>query len=159
MLRESALLLYQGDRGVTGWQSIPAAVQAPPLAAFRWPGNLCQLHNVLATSVALLAGGEVQIDFQHLPEDLADDLRAARASRPAEALADAEDDLRLQEAHTVSRVVEVCRGNLSEAARRLGISRNTLYRKLGREPVAAGTGPSVQPARMARPATDWQVAP
>jgi transcriptional regulator with PAS, ATPase and Fis domain len=120
-----------------------ASPLAVALAAFRWPGNLRQLHNALATSAALLADGEVQIDFQHLPEDLADDLRAARASRPAEAVADAEADLRLQEAHTVSRVVEVCRGNLSEAARRLGISRNTLYRKLRREPVAAGTGSSV----------------
>jgi transcriptional regulator of acetoin/glycerol metabolism len=38
----------------------------------------------------------------------------------------------MQQAHSVARMVEVCRGNLSEAARRLGISRNTLYRKLGR---------------------------
>jgi transcriptional regulator of acetoin/glycerol metabolism len=118
---------------------------APPLAvalaAYRWPGNLRQLHNALATSVALLAEGELQIDFGHLPEDLADDLRAARAARPADAVADAEADLRLQEAHTVSRVVEVCHGNLSEAARRLGISRNTLYRKLGRGlPLAARGG-------------------
>lgn len=41
-------------------------------------------------------------------------------------------ELRLQQAHTVARGVEVCQGKLSEAARRLGISRNTLYRKLGR---------------------------
>nr|WP_310732420.1 helix-turn-helix domain-containing protein [Rubrivivax gelatinosus] len=27
-------------------------------------------------------------------------------------------------------MIEACAGNLSEAARRLGISRNTLYRKL-----------------------------
>jgi transcriptional regulator with PAS, ATPase and Fis domain len=117
---------------------------APPLAvalaAYRWPGNLRQLRNALSTSVALLAEGELQIDFGHLPEDLADDLRAARAARPAAAVADAEADLRLQEAHSVSRVVEVCRGNLSEAARRLGISRNTLYRKLGRAAAVAEGG-------------------
>ena len=29
VLRESAVMLYQGQRGVTGWQSIPAAVQTP----------------------------------------------------------------------------------------------------------------------------------
>ncbi|MDO8377022.1 MAG: helix-turn-helix domain-containing protein [Aquabacterium sp.] len=37
-------------------------------------------------------------------------------------------------------MVEVCKGNLSEAARRLGISRNTLYRKLGKP--AADGGPA-----------------
>jgi transcriptional regulator of acetoin/glycerol metabolism len=113
-----------------------AAPLASALAAYRWPGNLRQLHNALRTATALLADGEAQIGFAHLPEDLADDLLAARAARPAKAVADAEADLRLLEAHTVARVVEVCQGNLSEAARRLGISRNTLYRKLGRQGAA-----------------------
>ena len=35
-----------------------------------------------------------------------------------------------QDAGTLARVVEACEGNLSEAARRLGISRTTLYRRL-----------------------------
>jgi sigma-54 dependent transcriptional regulator, acetoin dehydrogenase operon transcriptional activator AcoR len=39
-------------------------------------------------------------------------------------------DLRLQSERTVRQTVQACAGNLSEAARRLGISRNTLYRKL-----------------------------
>jgi transcriptional regulator of acetoin/glycerol metabolism len=39
-------------------------------------------------------------------------------------------DLRLQSERTVRQIVQTCAGNLSEAARRLGISRNTLYRKL-----------------------------
>ncbi len=30
VLRESGVMLYKGQRGVTGWQSIPAAVQVPP---------------------------------------------------------------------------------------------------------------------------------
>jgi transcriptional regulator of acetoin/glycerol metabolism len=113
----------------------PLTLDAPlaiALAAYRWPGNLRQLHNALRTACALLGDGELQIGWRHLPDDLADDLRAARAQRPPEAVADEEADLRLQQAHTVARVVEVCKGNLSEAARRLGISRNTLYRKLGK---------------------------
>ena len=121
---------------------------APLLAAHRWPGNLRQLHNALRTAAALLADGEHQITQAHLPDDLADDLmgtlRAAQATQPtrpdlrlagAAAVAGAggvaDNTLRQQEAQTVARMVEVCRGNLSEAARRLGISRNTLYRKLG----------------------------
>jgi len=44
---------------------------------------------------------------------------------------DEQADLRKQSERTVRQTVEACAGNLSEAARRLGISRNTLYRKLG----------------------------
>ena len=112
----------------------PLVLDAPlsqALAAYRWPGNLRQLHNALRTAAALLGDGELQIGWAQLPDDLADDLQAARARRPPEQLADEEADLRLQQAHSVARMVEVCHGNLSEAARRLGISRNTLYRKLG----------------------------
>ena len=38
--------------------------------------------------------------------------------------------LRVQSERTVRQIVQACAGNLSEAARRLGISRNTLYRKM-----------------------------
>lgn len=113
----------------------PLVLDAPlsqALAVYRWPGNLRQLHNALRTAAALLGDGELQIGWAQLPDDLAADLQAARARRPPEQLADEEADLRLQQAHSVARMVEVCHGNLSEAARRLGISRNTLYRKLGR---------------------------
>ena len=106
-----------------------SAALAPAMAAYRWPGNLRQLHNALRTAVALLAAGECEIGFAHLPDDLADDLRTRRAHDTARQAA-AEASLRTQEADTIARVVETCRGNLSEAARRLGISRNTLYRKL-----------------------------
>jgi propionate catabolism operon transcriptional regulator len=39
--------------------------------------------------------------------------------------------LRTQELEHIQRVVAGCGGNLSEAARRLGVGRTTLYRKLG----------------------------
>ncbi|TAL13561.1 MAG: sigma-54-dependent Fis family transcriptional regulator [Aquabacterium sp.] len=104
---------------------------APELeAAFarhRWPGNLRQLHNALRTACALLDEGEPQIGWAHLPDDLAEDLRSAPMPRAA---ADEAADLRVQSERTVRQIVQACAGNLSEAARRLGISRNTLYRKM-----------------------------
>ena len=107
---------------------------AAAFAAHRWPGNLRQLANALRTACALLADDEPEISWPHLPDDLAEDLRATlealAKAQPTPEIADAAANLRLQQDHTVRRVLDTCGGNLSEAARRLGISRNTLYRKL-----------------------------
>jgi len=107
---------------------------APALAAYRWPGNLRQLHNALQTACALLDDGDTQIDWPHLPDDLAEELRASPplpADDGAGNVAHDTSDLRAVSERTVRQAVQASAGNLSEAARRLGISRNTLYRKLG----------------------------
>ncbi len=104
---------------------------APELAravsVYRWPGNLRQLHNALQTACALLDDDDAEIGWAHLPDDLAADLRATEAPRT---VVDENADLRAISERTVRHTVQTCAGNLSEAARRLGISRNTLYRKL-----------------------------
>ncbi len=103
----------------------PEVAQA--VSAYRWPGNLRQLHNALQTACALLDDSDAEIGWSHLPDDLAADLRATAAPR---AVIDEGADLRLQSERTVRQIVQTCAGNLSEAARRLGFSRITLYRKL-----------------------------
>ena len=102
----------------------------PRLDAYAWPGNVRELENVIER-VALLyaddtsrAVGDDELAavmpelFQSgapAPALPSRDLRAARAARERE---------------HVQRVLAECRGNQSEAARRLGIGRSTLYRKL-----------------------------
>jgi sigma-54 dependent transcriptional regulator, acetoin dehydrogenase operon transcriptional activator AcoR len=104
---------------------------APDLMAailrYRWPGNLRQLSNALRTACALLDETEALVDWAHVADDLAADLRAACGPRNE---LDPDADLRARAKCTVKEIVQACDGNLSEAARRLGISRNTLYRKL-----------------------------
>ena len=107
-------------------------------AAHRWPGNLRQLVNALRTAAALLSDHEAEIDWPQLPDDLAADLRAMLAARAPQQVQDEQANLRLQQDHTVRRVLDTCGGNLSEAARRLGISRNTLYRRLREAQAAQG---------------------
>lgn len=124
----------------------PGLVQA--LAACRWPGNLRQLHNALRTACALLGDDGDSIEAAHLPEELADELAQAGPPRP---VSDETTDLRLQAGRCIEEVVRSSQGNLSEAARRLGISRNTLYRKL-RDAPAVGSGSVVQEARGQRQA-------
>ncbi|MFT3957197.1 MAG: sigma-54-dependent Fis family transcriptional regulator [Piscinibacter sp.] len=106
-------------------QLAPELAQA--VSRYRWPGNLRQLYNALQTACALLDEGEAEIGWAQLPDDLAAELRSATVPR---LVADDVADLRLQSERTVRQTVQACAGNLSEAARRLGISRNTLYRKL-----------------------------
>ena len=100
---------------------------AAAFASYRWPGNLRQLANVLRTACALVDDEAPCIEACHLPDDLAAQLLHRPRARPVQ---DSESDLRLQADRCVRQVVQTSQGNLSEAARRLGISRNTLYRKL-----------------------------
>ncbi|MBQ0958864.1 sigma-54-dependent Fis family transcriptional regulator [Ideonella sp. 4Y11] len=100
-------------------------------ARYAWPGNLRQLANALRTACALMDEREDEIGWEHLPDDLAEDLRllrdlgGAQPTRPA-----AEGTLRDLERQQVEAAMALARGNVSEAARRLGVSRNTLYRRL-----------------------------
>ncbi len=116
-----------------------------------WPGNVRQLQNVIRVAVALLDEGEREIRPEHLPEDLflADAVDAAKApAAPAIAVTAAASAVapvvaevppilgakRLDqlEIELIERVMREVGGNLSAAARTLGVSRNRLYRKLGR---------------------------
>lgn len=106
-------------------QLAPEVAQA--MARFRWPGNLRQLNNALQTACAMLDEHDAQITWHHLPDDLAADLRATPVKREP---LDAQADLRAVSERMLREVVAQCADNRSEAARRLGISRNTLYRKM-----------------------------
>jgi transcriptional regulator of acetoin/glycerol metabolism len=101
-----------------------------PLRAYAWPGNLRQLASVLRTACALLEPHETAIGWQHLCDDFAEQLRGLDGDAGAEAESQPED-LRSISREAIRRALQEAAGNVSEAARRLGISRNTLYRRLG----------------------------
>ncbi len=117
-------------------------LEAPVAAAFAdyaWPGNLRQLVSVLRTACALLDDDEQRIGWQHLPDDLSEELRRPyRGATPAAPI-DETENLRDLSAAAIARAMQLSQGNLSEAARRLGISRNTLYRHLRKLDEAART--------------------
>jgi len=94
---------------------------------YAWPGNIRQLANVLRTA-AVMASGEGEITEAHLSDDFLEDQRDAVPPPRAE---DASARTLLQsEAALIQSAVDAAAGNISEAAKRLGISRNTIYRKL-----------------------------
>ena len=100
------------------------------LLAYRWPGNLRQLANVLR-SAALMAAGERQITLAHLSDDF---LEESQPSPPAPAAAEpaALPAGRLEEAELalIRAALDAEGGNVSAASKRLGIARNTIYRRL-----------------------------
>ena len=101
------------------------------MRAHTWPGNIRQLASVLRTASAMLDDHEDCIGFQHLPDDIADDLLLAQASESTRWKSPEPSNLRELSRHAVQQALESSRGNISSAARFLGISRQTLYRKLG----------------------------
>jgi transcriptional regulator of acetoin/glycerol metabolism len=100
------------------------------LRAHRWPGNLRQLHNVLRAAVALTAG-ESTITRAHLSDDFIDEARSSAATvRPVAADGHAPQSLDELTIDAITQAVDAAHGNISQASRQLGISRNTIYRKL-----------------------------
>ena len=127
------------------------------LAGFRWPGNVRQLENAIFRAVVLADGEELDVkEFPQiaalagldaaqpliepapamaasLPEPREPERPAAELTLPSLALVDQRGEMRPLdelERETIRFAIAHYRGQMSEVARRLGIGRSTLYRKL-----------------------------
>jgi two-component system, NtrC family, response regulator HydG len=108
------------EKGIEGVS--PAAERI--LMSGNWPGNVRELRNVLERACMLSDGRTLNERDVHAA------MPSARETRPA---ADERGgDLGAIEKEHIVRVLADVRGNKLEAARRLGISRRTLYRRLER---------------------------
>ncbi len=90
------------------------------LEAHRWPGNVRELENAIKHGAALATGP--LLDAGDLPHDHGAKPRTSPEGK-LETLAE------LERRH-ILRVLDACDGSQSEAARILGVARNTLWRKL-----------------------------
>ena len=102
-------------------------------AHYHWPGNVRQLFNVLRTACVMAGPGRL-IGREHLSDDFLDEAGARLPQEAAvqTAAPDPATPRRLEdvESEAIHRTLEQAGGNISEAAKRLGVSRNTIYRKL-----------------------------
>ncbi|MCF8085643.1 MAG: sigma 54-interacting transcriptional regulator [Desulfohalobiaceae bacterium] len=94
------------------------------LGAHDWPGNIRELENVIERAFVLCPDGE-PIATTHLPEEF----HLSGASRQ-EGERDIRSSRRLSEAQAILRALAEAKGNRSAAARKLGIHKSTLYRKI-----------------------------
>jgi DNA-binding NtrC family response regulator len=114
------------------------------LMAYDWPGNVRQLQNALFRAAVLCDASELTTaDFPQIAQESFARRRQPRASEPAHRPAMPSNGVMLYtseghlrpldeiEADVIRLAIGHYRGRMSEVARRLGIGRSTLYRKLG----------------------------
>jgi DNA-binding NtrC family response regulator len=109
------------------------------LSAFKWPGNIRQLQNVLFRAALLCEGDALTVDnFPSLLTTMGGepnpDRRSELPDQGGVMIYAADGNLRPLaeiEADVIRLAVGHYRGRLSLVARQLGIGRSTLYRKLG----------------------------
>jgi len=110
----------------------PADALLARLAAQPWPGNVRELEHALESLVALSPDGE--LDLALLPDGAGD--------APAVAPLSLRQRVEAYERGLVVEALEAARGNRSEAARALGISRVTLHDKLKKYGLTRGDEPA-----------------
>ncbi len=95
---------------------------------YRWPGNVRELRNAL--HVAWVLGGlEGELRFEHLPPDIQQVLHDEAPAMESSSEVGTKDSA---ERGALTAALEKARGNMSQAARTLGVARSTLYRMMER---------------------------
>jgi len=126
LLRRSRIARDRGIRAVD-------ADALESLSAHRWPGNIREMDNVLQRAALACDGKE--IGMHHLPHEIRSAPRRSPTLAPgprhrAKGGATAGRTLREVEMSVVRQAVESCGGNITAAAKLLGVSRTKLYRDL-----------------------------
>jgi len=93
------------------------------LAEYEFPGNVRELANTIERAVII--SGNKQLEVADLPEPVRAAVLVERKRKQPQTLAEVE-------AAYVQETLEATKGNKTEAARILGISRKNLYEKLAR---------------------------
>jgi transcriptional regulator of acetoin/glycerol metabolism len=126
----------------------PAAIERDALQrllAYPWPGNVRELRNVIRTALAICDGGVIRrID---LPREIREADTVQTLTSQVEPRTDlttrcpvSANPLLVAERAALLSVIEDCHGNMTRVAMQLGMSRNTLYRRIKRHGIPLAHG-------------------
>jgi two-component system response regulator AtoC len=101
----------------------PEAMEA--LLRYEWPGNIRELKGAIDSGVTLATGP--QVTLQDLPLTVSETRFSGSATLDESA---GQMNIHNNEMRLILRALEETRGNRTEAAKKLGISRRTLHRRL-----------------------------
>jgi two-component system response regulator HydG len=108
---------FANQQGKTIKAFTPEAMRV--MMQYDWPGNVRELENSVEHAVVLAKSDHIH--NEDLPEAVAS---------PSASPTTAQGSIKANEARLLQETLEACGWNKRQAARKLGISRNTLYRKL-----------------------------
>jgi Nif-specific regulatory protein len=111
-----------GDDAVEVTQEVEHWITRNLDADYPWPGNIRELENAIERAVVLGASDVI------LPEDLPDTLFEATSTTANAAIPNFHAAVAEHKRELILRAVHEARGNLSEAARLLGLHPNYLHR-------------------------------
>jgi sigma-54 dependent transcriptional regulator, acetoin dehydrogenase operon transcriptional activator AcoR len=97
------------------------------LCDYAWPGNVRELRNMVEN--LLLTANDEKVTVTELPGEVLDESPSARDARTSGTGAGG-GSLEETERFAIARALRHAQGNVAEAARALGVSRSTLYRKM-----------------------------
>ena len=120
---------YESQYGRPVRELAPAALER--LCAWPWPGNVRALRHACERAVILAAQPEYRFEDFGLASPAPAPAAAPVATAPV-ASAAGEFRLGALERDTIAAALDKAKGNISLAARMLGLSRAALYRKLGK---------------------------
>jgi DNA-binding NtrC family response regulator len=110
---------------------------------YRWPGNVRELRAAVEHSLVLCRGD--QVTARDLPPAVRTPVVVATEAATRQALSTGKLTMKEAERQLLIHALQEAKGNRTEAAQKLGISRRTLHRRLhefGLEEFWGGSGPA-----------------
>ena len=133
--REDIGLLAESFLRSHGCDAVLSPQTMKLLEAFSWPGNVRQLENTMLRIAALLPEGTETITADLLPRELLESTPREQVSQPVAEVPEPEEIMTLKaylrqcERKYIRKVLEIMNGDKEAAAKALGISVATFYRK------------------------------